>query len=264
LNFNAATGTFGVAWNPLEPLTVAFNAGRGWRAPVAAELFFKGVDEGAVRYKIGDSTLTPEVSLNVEGSVRYSASFLSGELSVFRNKIDRYIFLIPTGAKDPATGFDSYHYTQANATLVGGELSLQAELAEWCILSVGGDVVRGTNNETHSPLPLIPADRIITGLRVQRGETGGMHNVYASMRMRYVFSQDRLGLFETATPGYSLVDLGVGGDVLLAAYRFTVDLSVENLLDKAYYDHLSRYKDFALDPGRNIELRLSVPFEALH
>jgi iron complex outermembrane receptor protein len=259
LNFNAATGTAGLAWNVVEPLTFAVGAGRGWRAPVAAELFFKGSDEGAVRYKIGDNSLEPEVSLNVDVSARYSSSVLSAELSVFRNLIDRYIFLLPTGQK--VDGLDSYRYKQADATINGGEISLQAKVADWCVVNGGADVLRGTNNETDTPLPLVPANRIRAGIRVQRGELGGVQNAYASVRSRYMFAQDRVGLFETPTPAYALFDIGAGGDVEFGSYRFTIDLSVENVLDKPYFDHLSRYKNYALNPGRNIELRFSVPFE---
>ncbi len=259
LNFNAATGTVGVAWNVVEPLTFAVSAGRGWRAPVAAELFFKGSDEGAVRYKIGDSSLTPEVSLNVDLSARYSSSFVSAELSVFQNEINNYIFLVPTGQK--ISGLDSYRYKQADATIVGGEISLQAKIAEWCVVNGGADMLRGTNNETNSPLPLIPANRIKAGIRLYRGELAGVQNPYFSLREKYVLAQDRTGLFEISTPAYTLFDIGAGGEVQFASYKFTVDLTVENVLDEAYYDHLSRYKEYALDPGRNIELRFSVPFE---
>jgi len=261
LNFNAATGTFGVSWNAVQPLTFAADVGRGWRAPVAAELFFNGSDEGTARYKVGDSTLIPEVSLNVEGSVRYASPGLAAELSIYKNSIDHYIFLVPTGKQ--ISGLDVYSYQQANAMLVGGELSLQAELAPWCVASGGADVVRGTNDETSSPLPLIPANRIKAGVRFQSDEVEGVRNAYLSARVRYMLKQDRIGLFETPTPSYSLLDLGAGGDVTFASYHFTVDLSVENALDKAYFDHLSRYKSFALDPGRNVELRISVPFEAI-
>ena len=45
---------------------------------------------------------------------------------------------------------------------------------------------------------------------------------------------------------------------------FTAEVSVENLFDKAYFDHLSRYKAYALDPGRNIILRLGVPVRLMN
>ena len=36
--------------------------------------------------------------------------------------------------------------------------------------------------------------------------------------------------------------------------------AVENALDTPYRDYLSRYRFFAHDPGRNVVLRLQVPF----
>jgi len=36
-----------------------------------------------------------------------------------------------------------------------------------------------------------------------------------------------------------------------------VDLRARNLTDKSYRDYLSRYKEFALDPGRNVTVRIS-------
>jgi len=37
-------------------------------------------------------------------------------------------------------------------------------------------------------------------------------------------------------------------------------LRAENLFDVAYRNHLSRYKDYALNPGRNVALKVSLPF----
>jgi outer membrane receptor protein involved in Fe transport len=39
-----------------------------------------------------------------------------------------------------------------------------------------------------------------------------------------------------------------------------VDLELRNALDKKYANFLSRYKTYALDPGRNLTLRLSTGF----
>ena len=261
LNFNAVSGTIGCAWNIDGPLTLAVNAGRGWRAPVAAELFFKGSDEGAVRYKVGDQSLVPEVSLNVESSLRYSSPVVSAEISVYQNTISHYIFLTPTGQK--ASGLDVYGYRQSDATIVGGEFSLQASVAAWCILEGGVDMLRGTDNSADAPLPLIPANRLKGGVRLISGEWNGVHDAYILARVRSMQKQDRISLFESVTPAYSLVELGVGGEVTVATYRCELDIIVTNALDQAYYDHLSRYKEYALDPGRNIQLKLSVPFEII-
>jgi iron complex outermembrane receptor protein len=37
-----------------------------------------------------------------------------------------------------------------------------------------------------------------------------------------------------------------------------VDLRVHNIANQSYRDYLSRYKEFALDPGRNVTMRVST------
>ena len=39
---------------------------------------------------------------------------------------------------------------------------------------------------------------------------------------------------------------------------FQFDLEVRNLLGREYRAYLSRYKEFALDPGRNVIVRVST------
>jgi hypothetical protein len=39
-----------------------------------------------------------------------------------------------------------------------------------------------------------------------------------------------------------------------------LDLELRNALDKQYANFLSRYKTYALDPGRNLIMRLSTGF----
>ncbi|MGH7454015.1 MAG: TonB-dependent receptor, partial [bacterium] len=82
-DYHAVTGTVGAVWRATEPLAFALNVGRGWRAPIAYELFVNGVHEGTVRYDIGDSTLKPEASLNLDLSVRYATARVQGEIALF-------------------------------------------------------------------------------------------------------------------------------------------------------------------------------------
>ncbi len=62
------------------------------------------------------------------------------------------------------------------------------------------------------------------------------------------------------TDGYTLVEMGLGGEIGLGGDRMEVDLLAENLFNTAYADHLSRYKDYALNMGRNISLKVAIPF----
>jgi iron complex outermembrane receptor protein len=259
-DYHAVTGTVGAVWRAAEPLAFALNVGRGWRSPVAYELFVNGVHEGTVRFDIGDSTLQPETSLNFDLSARFATARVQGEITGFHNRINRFIFASPTGEIDPESGFDNYQLKQADATLVGAELSLQAQAANWLILEGGADFVRGANDQTDQPLPLMPANRIKLGARLTGTAWGKLANPYIAFNSKVMLAQNRIEAYETKTGGYTLFDLGAGVEIPAGAQKVSVDLAVENLFDKAYRDHLNRYKAYALNPGRNVTLKASVPF----
>lgn len=263
-NYEAVTGDIGVVYRPVEPLALTFNLGRGWRAPSAFELFVDGVHEGTVQYLIGDSNLKNEQSLNVDVSARYATSHVQGELTFFQNKIGDYIYASPAGEVDSTSGFQKYFLKQADATIVGCELSLQAQVTEWLVLSGGFDYLRGTNDKTDNPLPLMPANRVKAGAKLTTASMGSILNPYCSVNVRVVSSQERIEDFETATDGYTLIDVGVGGEFAVGSKRLTVDLNVANLFDKAYRDHLNRFKAYALNPGRDVSLKVSVPFNLVN
>jgi iron complex outermembrane receptor protein len=259
-DYHAVTGTVGAVWRAAEPLAFALNVGRGWRSPVAYELFVNGVHEGTVRYDIGDNTLQPEASLNFDLSLRYAAARVQGEITAFHNRINRFIFASPTSEIDPGSGFTKYQLKQADATLLGAELSLQAQAANWLILEGSADFVRGANEQTEQPLPLMPANRFKLGARLTKPAWGKLANPYVSFNTKMVLAQNRIEAYETKTGGYALFDVGIGAEIPLGADQINIDLVVENLFDKAYRDHLSRYKAYALNPGRNIMLKASLPF----
>jgi hypothetical protein len=52
----------------------------------------------------------------------------------------------------------------------------------------------------------------------------------------------------------------VSADIPVAGTMLQGTLTVDNAFDTGYYDHFSRYKMYALDPGRSVSLRVRVPF----
>jgi iron complex outermembrane receptor protein len=261
-NYTAVSGALGAVWHVAKPVGIALNVGRGWRAPTVQELFVNGGDADAIppRNIEGDPDLSPEASFNVDFSVRCVTSRLTGEAAIFRNRISKYIYLSPKGTKDPDTGFDDYGYKQADATLTGGEVRVQAQALKWLVVNVGGDMVRAQNDETDTPLPLTPPYRFLAGLRLISQKLGFLENPYFAARSMVTADQKRVAVDETPTGGYTLFGLEVGGEIHSSSQVVRLDLSVENLFDRAYTDHLSRYKDYALSAGRNVSLKIGVPF----
>ena len=124
-------------------------------------------------------------------------------------------------------------------------------------------------------LPFIPADRLQSELRANFRRPGQRFtNSYARVQVEHTFAQDRyFSAFgtETGTPGYTLVNAGLGTDVANTQGRtlFSWYLTANNLFDVGYQSHLSRLKYTDLNatngrtgvfnPGRNVSVRLVIP-----
>ena len=67
----------------------------------------------------------------------------------------------------------------------------------------------------------------------------------------------RLNSLDIPTAGYALLHLGGGTDVRLFGRAMRLDIALRNALNQRYKSFLSRYKEFAIDPGRNLIVRLS-------
>jgi iron complex outermembrane receptor protein len=265
--YHAFTGSLGISYRPVDPFAVTLSAARGWRAPTEFELFANGVHEGTVSFEIGNSSLVPEFSLNTDLSFRYASASMISELTFYRNRIDDYIYDAPTGDIDTSgsdpSGFPIFQISQANATLQGIELSIQYQASSHLILSFAGDMMTGTNDATGNPLPRIPANKAIVGTKLFTDQIGFLDKPYFDFKMRAFNSQLNVDPLEQETGGYTLFDIGVGGELKIGGNEATVDLSVKNIFDRAYTNHLSRIKAYALDPGRNVIVHLSLPFSML-
>jgi len=139
--------------------------------------------------------------------------------------------------------------------------------------------VRGVFNEAvdgSTNLPNIPTFRWISELRYElTNETNNYKNTYLSLQLDNVAAQNNpfTGYHtETKTPGYSLINLGLGTQVFnKGTHLFSISLFAQNVTDVAYQNNLSRlkYTDENLrtgrvgvfNMGRNFSLKINVPLQ---
>ena len=245
----AWSGNAGVVFTPAAGLSLSLNVGRAWRAPTLFELFANGPHIGEARYERGDSTLKPEASRGVDLGVRWSGRRARLELAAYHNRISDYVYITPT-----AVFIDSlrvYQYGQAEAELAGGEVLLEAEIGPGLVARSRVEAVRGTNLTSHEPLPLLPPLRAAVGF--------GWRDRFTVDVDAYARSK-RLNPLDVPTAGYALLHAGGGADVRLFGRAMRLDISLRNALNQRYRSFLSRYKEFAFDPGRNLIVRLSSGF----
>jgi iron complex outermembrane receptor protein len=267
LSFDAVSGSFGIVTRPTENIDLFANIGRGWRAPSEFELFVDGEHEGTGRIERGLITLDsnsnpkPESSLNIDLGLRANFKKFSASLSFFNNNINDFIYPSLTGEYDSTAMLPIYNIKQDKAVFWGFEYSLQVQPVDFILLTLNGDYVTAKNDATGKYLPFIPAGKNIIEVKFQERSFGrSIYNPYLSFSSKIVSAQNKVDPLETTTDGYVLFKAGLGFDFVLSKSIASVDFSVDNLADTKYVDHLSRYKSYALNPGRSFNLKLSVPF----
>ena len=254
--WTAFSGDVGVVFRPWADVALAANAGRAWRAPNLFELYANGPRIGEARYEIGRPDLQTELGTNVDVSVRWEGRRIRGEIAAYRNQIAHYVFVAPTS--EVRDSLRVYRYGQADARLLGAEALLEADVAAPLTVMAKADAVRGTNLQTEQPLPLVPPPHLTVGADVHTGRLGGFTRAHAGAEVDIALKPTRLNPLDLPTDGYALVNLSAGSTVTLAGRALRLDLEVRNLFDTAYKSFLSRYKEFALNPGRNVLLRVSA------
>lgn len=249
-------GLLGFAWNPSARWNLKAHAASGFRAPNLAELASDGLHEGIFRYEIGNPRLNNEQNLQVETEVNYTGKALSAGLAAFVNQFFGYLYLAPTG-QDTLGFFPLYRYRQADARLWGGEAYCRLKCGGWqwnnSLALVRGQRTDGAN------LPFIPPPRWVSRLEWRGAWARRLPEVWAYAEGETAGRQNRLAADETLTPAYFLLHAGAG----FRRGRLTLGLVGRNLLDRRYFDHLSRFKNYPLpfyDVGRDLVLSARFGF----
>lgn len=258
--FNSYNGAFGVKFDVKDNFTTRLNLASGFRAPNLAELTSRGSHHGTNRYEIGNPDLDNEQNYQLDLALEFRNRHFEVFTNGFYNHINNYIYLDPTGElinADPV-----YEYIQNNANMYGGEagIHLHPHPMDWLHFESSYELVIG-KKENGDYLPLIPAQSFLNTIRVELPEKEWIQGSYASLSLKTVLDQNRIGNFETFTPGYSLLNAGIGGTFDLNSASINLQVSGTNLLDRTYIAHLSRLKpDGIPNMGRNISLSAKVSF----
>jgi iron complex outermembrane receptor protein len=270
--FSHITGALGYTHEFNDAFSFKANAGSAFRAPNIAELSSNGVHEGVFRYEIGNADLKPEQSYQVDASFDYQNQYVSASLGAFANYIDNFIYYNSNGENIDVDGKDYpvYNFVQDNAFLRGIEASLTLHPVSFVHFENGFSYTRATNRTTKESLPFIPAAALRNELRFEPKVAGTSHS-YFSVGIDNFFKQTKIDSFEQPTSGYTLLNAAIGTTVKLSKTQdIILNVSGRNLLNKAYYDHLSRFKPGRLsdeDPalgiynqGRSVTFGVTLPF----
>mgnify|MGYP001157314630 FL=1 len=253
-SYNSFTTSLGFKTSLLEKITARVNLASGFRAPNLAELSSNGVHHGTNRFEKGNSRIKNEKNIQIDISLEYKTEHFELFTNGFYNHINDYIFIAPTDAIED--GEQVFSYVQENAKLYGGEFGfhLHPHPQDWLHLESIFETVIG-KQENGNYLPLIPANTWRNTFRTEFNYKDWLKQAYSSLTLESTFSQNNVDAFETTSANYNLLNFALGGDFYMKNIKFSTSLSINNLLNKTYINHLSRLKnDGIFNQGRNIVL----------
>jgi len=266
-DFTDVSGSVGLLLRPAaanDKVTIAFNLARAARHPALEELYYFGVHPGNFAFEIGNDDLNSEKAIGFDASLRWRHARASGEISLFRNRINGYLFRNPISGEDFADQFPDeeleeaefpiVQYIAADSVLQGIEAHADVDLGGGVVAELGVDYVRGELADSHEPLPRIPPFRVRGGLRYQRNAFQGGVELTATAKQDRVFGE------ETTTDGYNLVKLFAAWSFESGQAVNTITARLDNATNELYRNHLSLIKDFVPEMGRNFKLVYSVRF----
>jgi iron complex outermembrane receptor protein len=246
----------------LNKIKLRTNISSGFRAPTISELLSDGEHEGSGRYEKGNTGLNNEKAIQIDFSLDYDSEHFNFSVNPFYNAIQNYTFLSPTSAF--IDGVSVYEYQQSNAFLYGGEIGFHyhPHSIHWLHIESNLSTVIA-EKENGEALPLIPHTKLNTTFSAEISHKGKVRikNIY--IQHIYKFKQERVGLFETNTTDYHLVNLGLNLEIKTKNNPIEVNLGTKNLLNTSYIDHLSRFKSMGI-PNSGINFYVGVKISLIH
>jgi len=264
-------------------LYAKLNISRGFRAPNIAELGSNGEHEGTLRYEKGNTDLNPEESFQIDLTAGLNTTHVASELNLFTNSVDNFIFAHKEsdGSGNPVLIDDVpvFLYTSGNAILYGGEftIDIHPHPHDWIHFENSLSYLHAELKDQPADarhLPFTPPFHWKSDIKTEFGNNSKhFKNSYLRFGIDLFAAQNNVFSAydtETATPGYTLLNMGAGTDFFAGGKkRFSLVVVGQNLADTAYQSHLSRLKyaepNYATgrsgvyNMGRNFSIKLLIP-----
>ena len=240
--------------------------GRGTRTASMEERFINHFSLGVDAYEyVGNPNLNPEANHQIEWSVNNKTERYSWKAAAFYSYITDYI----TAAVD--TDLPRKYMPQAEpkfskrfqnidaATQKGFEVEATFMILPALHAYTSASYTLAENLDWEEPLPEIPPFQAIAGMKYE-------HEYFAlDIKGRFVAEQKEVAASfdESSTPGFKVFDLHLQAK----PYKGIVaGVSILNILDENYYEHLNRgYRNMPAngliyEPGRNISVFVKYDF----
>ena len=264
---NSASVSHVIPWRTNWRLSASLSASQ--RAPTYFELFANGVHAATGVYERGDPAMDKEQGHHLELAAVWKVTDSHLRVGVFQTRFSRFIGLNnagrvvdDTGQEVPA-GTDGalplYRFESVRARLHGVEIDGAKRLLDstWRLDATARlDLTRGINLDRAEPLPRLPGWRVALGLHASTGPWR------AGMELTQVGRQARVPEGDSATAGYTLVNLSLVRQFNLGSADAMAFAKLGNATDKLAYNASAIQTIRGLSPvaGRALQFGMRVAF----
>ena len=262
--FDAFSASAGLSYALAPDVRTGINLSRTERAPSAEELFANGPHGGTQSWEYGNPGFALEKAWTVEATLHVHKPGFAIDASayhswfndyVLENQVDQAICEAAAAPSGREVDLPCFQFSQGKARYYGVEADMTLLLGRagpYTInLDLVGDYVHASGG-SDTPLPRIPAARLLGGLEAQSDRLTGR------VEVEHAFPQNRFTAFETRTDDYTLVNASISWKPIAGNDRISLLLTGNNLFDVEARRAASVLKDFAPLAGRDI--RISARF----
>ena len=237
---NAADWVFGVTMNATS------------RAPAIEEVASQGLHFSTNSIELGNPSLGNEVLRGFTVTASREVGNFETRLTGYHRRFSDYIFVANTGLMVEDVPVFSYLHADANFTGLDIEAIAHTQIGEETNLDLRfqyDTVSVSTDDSIDGPITQLPADRMVLGLAMYRG------NIFGSLDYTQSFEVTNTAAFELPTDSWTDVSATVEYRFAMESNsEFTVYLKGKNLTDDEQREHVSLIKDRVPLPGRTLEL----------
>lgn len=279
--FGGLSGNLGTAYKWDDHWQVNLTLASAWRAPQANEIFSDGLHHGAARIERGDLNLTTERANSMLAGLQFNSIHFTADLGVYVKYIQDFIYLKPTYPPQLTIrgAFPTFEFDQTNARLSGIDLNTTYIFTHHIKWTFKASVLRAYDRTASDWLIQMPADRMENALEYLFSDGKKWKQSYVKISLLNVARQTRVpesGNIEITNPdgsvsmesdyappppGYALTGLEAGTELNLKGRPLTIIIGATNLFDVKYRDYMNAFRYYADDMGRNISLRMKIPFD---
>ena len=260
------SGAIGINYN-LKHYSFKANIGKSFRMPEAKELASNGINYHHFAYEKGNKDLSPEVSYQIDFSLKTHYSSWAIEISPFINYFPNYIYLNPTSQYDYQYGAGNqiYEYRQSKVIRYGGEIHSHYNITNYLRLGLIGEYIyseQKSGEKQGFSLPFSPPPEILFNINYKPAlKTEILKNTFIATDLILKSKQENIVPPEVKTEGYNSINVSAGTKIKTGKSFIGLNAKVKNLLNRKYFNHTSFHRVINIpEPGRTFLINLDYKF----